>query len=58
MNAKDIKFLEEMADRIEDHAIDDLNYCKELRERIEEIKAQKIKRGNVIPMEYKNAESS
>jgi hypothetical protein len=47
-----------MADRIEDHAIDDLNYCKELRERIEEIKAQKIKRDNVIPMEYKNAESS
>ena len=44
MKSEDIKFLKEMADRFEDHAIDDLNYCKELRERIEEIKAQKILR--------------
>ena len=57
MNIKEIRDIEEMLDGLEDKADEILIWVRAKRDEIEEIKAQKILRGNVIPMEYKNAKS-
>ena len=57
MNIKEIRDVEEMLDGLEDKADEILIWVRAKRDEIEEIKAQKILRGNVIPMEVRNAKS-